>query len=585
MIPPINDAIDPAPPRRLYVILLVLLPVVLQTAIVARFGSRMFLWDEFVYVPAFEQIGEGKPWLHWIWQQHNEHRIVWTKLLFFAHAGMSGWNPMVDMYVSALLTGLIAWGIWTLYRAAGSGHPAYFIPVALLLCSLAQYMNMLYGLMTCHYFALAGMIWAIVFLTRETQTGLVAAIACAFAAVVSCLSAMVIVPIGLAMLVMTHRKPERWIAWIVAMLVLVLVYFYRYQSPSVPAVTWTSASAIRQAADTFLVCLGSPLSGGDLLRSRALGVITIVAFAVLCWRVRALGTRRHAGLIALGFVGIGCAAAVAFGRSATSAAVGLESKYVTYSTLALVATYLGWASLPRLPARRAILAGLTVVIAIGWTTANVVGFEQARAWQQARHRAAYLLQTIERQPDENLASIYFLPQLRVDAAYLRATRLGPFHDTIDVLMPPRWRDGLPTSPITATSPVQAHLVCPVDTLVDIGLVVSPVAGSEPRRGESKGGSVEVTVTTGGRVVGQGRLAADRAQPSQYVRVTLDQPLRGCRGADLIVAATSGTADSGGAFHAWTYPVYAASVTRQGGRLIDQRTLGIAFNAFSYGLID
>jgi hypothetical protein len=112
--------------------------------------------------------------------------------------------------------------------------------------------------------------------------------------------------------------------------------------------------------------------------------------------------------------------------------------------------------------------------------------------------------------------------------------------------------------------------------VDVGLVVSPAGGA---------GTVEMTVTAGGRVVGRGRLPAARGQPVQYVRATLDAPLRGCRGADLIVEATSGTADAAGAFHAWTYPVYYAGVTRQGGRLIDQRSLGIGFNAFSYGLID
>ena len=116
---------------------LVLLPAVLQAAIVWTFGTRMLVWDEFVYVRAFREIGEGKPWLHWIWQQHNEHRIVWTKLLTFAHAGISGWNPLVDMYVSALLTGLIAWGIWKLYRAAGSANPAYFAAVALLRLALS----------------------------------------------------------------------------------------------------------------------------------------------------------------------------------------------------------------------------------------------------------------------------------------------------------------------------------------------------------------------------------------------------------------------------------------------------------------
>src|SRR4051812_32347216 len=212
------DASDRPSPRRLHVLLLVLTPAVLQAATVAAFGSRMLLLDEFIYWRAFQEIGAGRPWIHWVWRQHNEHRIVWTKLLFFAHAGLSGWNPMVDMYVSALLTALIAWGLWRLYRNTGQGHPAYFILVALLLCSLAQYMNILYGLMTCHYFTMAGMVWAIAFLQRRTWVSLAAAIACAIAALVSTLNAIVIAPIGLLVLIMTRQKPARWLVWLTSML-------------------------------------------------------------------------------------------------------------------------------------------------------------------------------------------------------------------------------------------------------------------------------------------------------------------------------------------------------------------------------
>jgi hypothetical protein len=564
--------------RRLYVLLLVLLPAVLQAAIVAAFGSRMLLWDEFVYVPAFRQIGEGKPWLHWIWQQHNEHRIVWTKLVLFAHAGLSGWNPVVEMYVSALLTALIAWGIWKLYCAAGPVRPAYFVPAALLLCSLAQYMNILYGLMTCHYFTIAGMVWTIVFLTHRRWTSLAAAIACAFGALVSTLNAIIIAPIGLLVLVMTRQKPARWIVWSAAMLACGFAYFYGYQRPpQIPAVDWTSAAGIRQVADTFFVNLGSPLSAGDLVWGRALGVMTMAALALLWWGVWVFDRREsHAGLVALSVVAVGCAAAVAFGRSSLGPATALESKYVGYSSLALVAVYLGLASLPRLPARRGILAGLTAVIAIGWTAANVAGVEKARTWQRARDRAAYQLQTIEMQPDEDVASIFFVPELRDAAAYLRATRLGPFHETAGALMPPRWREGQATGLITTGSAVQTHIICPVDTLVDLGIVVSPAGGA---------GSVQVSVSAGGRIVGRGRLMAGSARPIQYVRVDLDPPLGACRGADLIVEAAPDPSDPAGVFRAWTYPVYYAGVTRQGGRLIEQRSLGLAFNAFSYRLIE
>jgi hypothetical protein len=568
--------IGPPPPRRHHVLGVVLLPVALQAAIVWMFGTRMLLWDEFVYVSAFREIGEGKPWLHWIWQQHNEHRIVWTKLLFFAHAGASGWNLLIDMYVSALLTGLNAWGIWKLYRATGSAKPAYFLPVALLLCSLAQYMTILYGLMTCHYFTLAGMIWAIVFLMRGTWMGLAAAIACAFAALASTLSALVIMPIGLFVLLATRQKPAQCVTWIAAMLLGAFTYFYSYQSPGITPVNWGSPAAIWQATVTFLVCLGSPLSAGSVSWASPLGVATLVVFAMLGLGLRAEGTRGHAGLVALGLIGIGSAAAVAAGRSALGPAVGLESKYVAYSTLALVAPYLGLASFSRLPAIREIQAGLTIVVIVGLMAANIAGYDQARTWKRARNQEAYLLQTIDIQPDQSLGSIFSVPQVRDHAAYLRATRLGPFHETVDVLVPPRWQEGRPTAPISTAAPLQAHLVCPVDTLVDLGLVVSPAGGA---------GSVEVSVTAEGRVVGRGRLVAGGVPPAPYVRVTLDTPLRGCRGTDLIVEVTSGAGDAAAAFHSWTYPVYFAGVTRQGGNLIDLRSLGVVFNAFSYGLID
>lgn len=579
-----DDVSAAAPPRRLHVLLLVLLPAVLQAAIVAAFGSRMLLWDEIVYGRAFREIGEGKPWLHWIWHQHNEHRIVWTKLLIFAHAGFSGWNPLVDMYASALLTALVAWGIWKLYRATGPGHPAYFFPVALLLCSLAQYVNILCGLMTCHYFTMAGMIWAIVFLQRRTWTGLGAAIVCAFGAMVSTLNAIAIAPIGLLVLVMTRQKPARWIVWSAAMLGCGYAYFRRYDRPGqVAPFDWSSATTVLQAADTFLVNLGSPLSAGDIVWSRALGVMTVSALVLLWLGVWVFDRREsHAGIVALSLIAVGSAAAVGIARSADGVNVALQSKYVTYSTLALVAPYLGFACLPNLRARREILAGLTAVIAVGWMAANLAGFEQARTWHRGRLRGAYLVQTIEMQPDESLASSFPISELRKlrDAVpYLRATRLGPFHDAVDVLMAPRLREGLPTGAITAGSPLRAHIVCPVDTLVDVGLVVAPPPGG------AGAGSVQVSVNAGGQVVGRGRIDARDVKTIRHIRVDLDSPVRGCRGTDLIVEATSDAANPAGALLSWTYPIYYAGVTRQGGRPIDQRSLGVAFNAFSYGLIE
>jgi hypothetical protein len=287
----------------------VLLPAVLQAAIVTAFGSRMFLWDEFVYVPAFEQIGEGRPWLHWIWQQHNEHRIVWTKLLFFAHAGWSGWNPIVDMYVSAAADGADRVGHLEAVPRGGPRAPGVLRSRGAAAAAVSpQYMNILYGLMTCHYFThgrhdlgdrvphageTAGRDRV-----RVRGTGLHVERADHR-------------PIGLLVLVLTRQKPVRWIVWCAAMLGV------RYACTS----TRTSGRRrfrpsigrppprIRQvrryvSREPRLAALGRRARVGPRARRDDVGGLVLLWLGV----VRSGRRESHAGLLALSAVAVGCAA-------------------------------------------------------------------------------------------------------------------------------------------------------------------------------------------------------------------------------------------------------------------------------------
>src|SRR5262249_141066 len=206
--------------------------------------------------------------------------------------------------------------------------------------------------------------------------------------------------------------------------------FRDYQRPpQMAAADWSSATTFLGAADTFLVTLGSPLAAADIARSRALGVLTVSALLLLWLGAWRFGKReRHAGggARSLGGGAWGGGAGVGVGRAAHGVATGLESKSVTSSTLAIVAPYLGLACLPRLRGRREVLAGLTAVIGVGWMAANVVGFERARTWRRARDRAAYLLQTIEMQPDENNAAIFLGSQIPDASEFLPAKDPRPF---------------------------------------------------------------------------------------------------------------------------------------------------------------
>ena len=55
--------------------------------------------DEFFYVDFLRALREGGDWLPYLWQQHNEHRVIPTKLVMIPNALFLSWNRVAEMYV------------------------------------------------------------------------------------------------------------------------------------------------------------------------------------------------------------------------------------------------------------------------------------------------------------------------------------------------------------------------------------------------------------------------------------------------------------------------------------------------------
>jgi len=69
---------------------------------------------------------------------------------------LTRWNLVAEMYFSAFLAGLIIFGLWKIYRRSVGDDLLLFAPVAWFVCNLAQYENMLYGMMMCFYLTALG---------------------------------------------------------------------------------------------------------------------------------------------------------------------------------------------------------------------------------------------------------------------------------------------------------------------------------------------------------------------------------------------------------------------------------------------
>lgn len=408
-----------APLRSRLGLLLVLAPIALQVVVVRVFGVNMLIWDEFFYTDFILKVRAGESWLPWLLVQHNEHRVVPTKLIMALLAPWTAWNTVAEMYVSAVLAGVVVWGLWRLYRQCGGTDLFTFAPAAWLVCSLAQYQNILYGLMTCHYFTLAGLVWALVFLGRPGAPSLAAAVLCGLVATSSIANGLLVWPVGLALLLARGAPRARVLAWAAAAAAAFFGYFYRFRLAPQTTLVSLDLRGLSRAAVYALTVLGAPLGAGSTDWSRAAGLalaVLIVALALRWWRQGRPAA--EAPLVALILLGVLSCGLIAAGR-ATSSTSAVESRYIAYSSLAVTGAWLLAAGL------RKIVAALLIPALLA---ANLWGLREARFSKVDRLHERFLLQTAESQPDEALRGIYLLPDLRRIVPALRAHRLGPFSE-------------------------------------------------------------------------------------------------------------------------------------------------------------
>jgi hypothetical protein len=373
------------------------------------------------------------------------------------------------------------------------------------------------------------------------------------------------------------------VSWTVASLGLGAAYFYHFRLPPGTKTAAHDLPGLYRFASYAAAALGAPVGAGSMDWSRAAGLALALAVAAIAWRWgrRGLALAREEALPAalILFALLSCAM-IAFGRVA-SGTPPLESRYIVYSSLAWVGVYMLatlWSRRGE-PNGRLWIAGVLALLLPGLLAADLFGLRQSKGWQSLRLRERFLLQTAEAQPDEALAGLYFVPQLRQMVPYLRAARLGPFAEPQDLLLLVRWREGQPAGEILPDRPLEETFVCNVETLYEAGGVLSTFG--RPNRS-----TLSATLWEGNRQLAARPVPLAGLADSSWVSLTLAEPLHGCRGRKLTLRFTSADATPGNAASVWTYPSYYPGELRQAGRpILPGRGLGLEINAYKAGLLD
>lgn len=129
--------------------LIYLIPILGVTGFIICFGVNIPFYDQWVVPALFEKTATGTLQFKDLFELHNNHRILFPRLIFIALGFISSWNIKLELFFSlglAILTFILLYKI----SANTSKNQNYFfhftnLLTALIFFSLAQSENWLWG--------------------------------------------------------------------------------------------------------------------------------------------------------------------------------------------------------------------------------------------------------------------------------------------------------------------------------------------------------------------------------------------------------------------------------------------------------
>ncbi len=114
--------------------MLTLAPLVFLLCVIFKYAVAVPYWDQWELVPLLEKMDAGGLTFHDLWAQHNEHRILFPKIIMLALARLTGWNTYYELTVNVVLA-LVLFAVFVRQMKitarswncqSGLGHPGHF---------------------------------------------------------------------------------------------------------------------------------------------------------------------------------------------------------------------------------------------------------------------------------------------------------------------------------------------------------------------------------------------------------------------------------------------------------------------------
>ena len=443
-------------PRKLLTFILfvfaIVTPASLVIFVILRFGVDVPYWDDWAFVSLLERIHAGKLSIRDLLAQHNEHRMIFPRLVKLGLTHFTGWNTFYELFASWTFIALSFFALWNLLQITLGEHlnekiRPLVVVNGLLLFSLAQGENFIWGWQLqwflAEFFTILS-IWALA-RWKGRWIGVLLAAFFTFVTQYSIASGQFLWSLGLLVMIVERKKWKlsQILFWSITATALICVYFYHFDTENRNLFTFIEKPL--GFIEFILGCLGSafgtfgPFGGlNACIVYGTLGMIVFTGSSAFLWRrcrqwwINMLPWMQFALYGLLGVV------VTAVGRMQYGVAYhALVSRYSIFALFFWIGTLVNLTVCMDVLAENGYLSKLRIrvaltlfVILLAWGHVNT-SIGRYEALDEFRHRtriAQSAMYDYRMASDGDLKITCYLDpnELRRRAAFLESLRLGPY---------------------------------------------------------------------------------------------------------------------------------------------------------------
>ena len=334
--------------------LLIAAPPLVIGLLIFRNGVDIPFLDEWDgTAPLFEKMMAGTLGFADFFAQHNEHRILFPRLIAFGLGRLTHWNVRAELFVIWFLALVCLFNIRELTWRSGQKNSNFWLlfSSSVLLFSPLSFENFLWGFQIGFLLPLACLtacIWVATYVRHPLNFvfAILLCTICTFSIASGLTSWLLTTPL-LALGQARSTSPKKWWAvWICSFLFEMIVYFYGYEKPAHHPSLWWALGHPVLAVEYVLAFLGSPFSYGTELPplSLALGMGGLLILLLLIAVTYVWRNRDDRDLVAnvlpwlmLAMVAVSSAILTMIGRAEFGAAQAQTSRYVIFAVMLPIA--------------------------------------------------------------------------------------------------------------------------------------------------------------------------------------------------------------------------------------------------------